>query len=303
MKDLIQEFIQVLRVDRGASRHTLDSYERDLVQFSQFLPSPINPAEIQAEHLKGYFDFLQQNQLSPSSQSRKMSSLRQFFKFCCLEKGLEKSPMDAFENPKNKKKLPKDLSPEEIEKLLDSVKKGLDYPSRMTSALQARDRAMVTLLYATGMRVTELVSLRLNDLDLQEMFIRVKGKGGKERLAPFVRAASDALYDYLGEKRELLSPQSDHVFLNERGGGLSRQGFWKCLKKHCRQAGLSDEISPHRLRHAFATHLLHSGIDLRSLQLLLGHADLSTTQIYTHLKAKHLKEAHQKFHPRGDDES
>lgn len=235
-----------------------------------------------------------------SSLSRAASSLRQFFKFCCLEGHLEISPADSLKTPARPNRLPKTLSHAEVEALLEQVKTGKNYKHSVKEALQQRDRAMVFLLYATGMRVSELVELKVRQVDTEEGLIRVKGKGGKERVIPFAPIAGEYLIEYIQNGRLQLGDPSEALFCNHRGKAITRQAFWLLLKELAHLAEVPHTLSPHVLRHSFATHLLQSGINLRTLQGLLGHSDLSTTQIYTHINAEHLKETHRKYHPRGD---
>jgi integrase/recombinase XerD len=231
--------------------------------------------------------------------ARKVSALRQFFKFCCLEGLLEHNLGEGLSTPKQPHRLPDALSMEEIQALLDTATRGLDYKGSHRTAQQGRDRAMIYLLYATGLRVSELVGLELAQIDLPQSFVRVMGKGSKERIVPFPPVVGKLLESYLLQDRTVLKARTQHVFLNPRGLALTRQGFWKTLNHIALKSGLGRRISPHKIRHAFATHLLQSGMNLRSLQMLLGHSDLSTTQIYTHVSPEHLKNTHKKHHPRG----
>jgi integrase/recombinase XerD len=232
-----------------------------------------------------------------------VSSLRQFFKFCCVERGMKTNPAEHLRSPSIPKRLPKHLSSEEVTALLTSVETGLPYSGALGDALRTRDCAMIYLLYATGLRVSELVGLAVHELDLEMGYLRVRGKGGKERIAPFADVAGDRLRAYIDQSRPGLggSKAQNALFLGLRGEPLTRQAFWKTLGQIARLAEIRKPISPHVLRHSFATHLLQSGINLRSLQILLGHSDLSTTQIYTHVTPEHLKKAHRRFHPRGGD--
>ncbi len=211
-----------------------------------------------------------------------------------------KNPTDLLKSPKQPQCLPKFLTQEQVGSLLLITETGIPYRENHEKALHTRDRAMVYLLYATGLRVSELVGLTTHDLDLAMSYLRVKGKGEKERITPFAPVAGKHLALYLEEHRPRLHPATDHFFLNERGFALTRQAVWRILKSLALQAGISAPLSPHVLRHSFATHLLQSGMNLRSLQMLLGHSDLSTTQIYTHVTPEHLKAAHRKYHPRGE---
>jgi integrase/recombinase XerD len=301
-------FLQAQRVDRGAAALTVQAYRRDLEHFSRWLDetsrgpgtTPPSPGDLAA-----YLDHLRVTLgQGPASIARKTSTLRQFFKFCCLERGYPSNPAELLRTPARVRRLPSHLSVEQITELLSAADAGLPYAAHakrdeagqaLAAALRARDCAMVYLMYATGLRVSELTGLTTHSLDLKSRYLRVRGKGDKERIAPFAPVAAQKLQDFIERHRPLLvDPGSDALF------ALSRVTFWQILKKLADQAGLpSSRISPHKLRHSFATHLLAAGINLRSLQLLLGHADLSTTQIYAHVTPGHLKATHRKFHPRG----
>ncbi len=307
-QDIITEFLESKRVDRGLSHKTVEAYQHDLFQFFEWLPPHLIPSRVEPDHLSRFVQFLARRKTQPVSINRKLSTLRQFFRFCCLEKDFEKDPTEGLESPQVPQRLPRFLSVDQVRQLLQSVDQGLPYPGADAEILQARDRALLYLLYATGLRISELLSLTLLQLDLPGGYLRVRGKGSKERIAPFVPAAGDRLQTYLDFYYPLLqarvpghSPnESDLVFLNARGHPLSRQSCWKLIKSLAAQASISTEISPHVLRHSFATHLLQSGMNLRTLQMLLGHSDIATTQIYTHLNREDLKRAHQKYHPRGE---
>jgi len=303
----LNEFIESQRIDRGSSKRTIEAYRRDLSQFASWLPEKTTLSEIDPGTLGKFLASLSKQGQRSSSIARKASSLRQFFKFCCLEKHLQLNPAEGLESPSLPKNLPKYLSPENVQALLGAADEGIPYQvasENLLAALRARDAAMVYLLYATGLRVSELVGLRVGNLEIEQGYLRVRGKGDKERIAPFAPIAGEKLLQYLKNHRPMLEAKrsenrGDMVFLNRDGASLSRQGFWKNLKTLALQAGVPVSISPHVLRHSFATHLLQAGINLRSLQTLLGHADLSTTQIYTHVTPDHLKSSHRKYHPRG----
>lgn len=299
LTDPIGKFLESRRIDRGASSNTISAYRRDLEQFAAGVPSGRRLDEVVAEDLEAWITRLHKAGMDPRSVARKVSALRQFFKFCCLELGLERNPAERLESPSVSKRLPKFLAREEVTLLLRATQQGLPYPERLKAALTARDKAMVFLLYATGLRVSELVGLHAHNLDLEMGYLRVRGKGSKERIAPFVDVAGGHLREYLETFRPALTPKGDHLFVSQRGDPLTRQAFWKTLKALAAQANIRSPLAPHHLRHSFATHLLQSGMNLRSLQMLLGHSDLSTTQIYTHVTPEHLKEAHRKYHPRG----
>jgi integrase/recombinase XerD len=304
----IEAFLDALQVDQGCSRHTLAAYGRDLRQLATFLPHdsrhPAGGPEVSAitpDQLEEFLARLSRQKQSARSISRKTSSIRQFFKFACLELGLRTNPAEQLQLPKIGRALPKFLTEKETEALLAALNPGLDYrDAKLSTALQARDRAMLVLLYATGLRVSELLSLTTHSIDLEQEYLRVKGKGEKERIVPFATAAGDELRAWLKEPRATLHPAGDHLFLNHQGRPLSRQSFWKILAELARKAGIRKTVSPHVLRHSFATHLLQAGMNLRSLQMLLGHSDLSTTQIYAHVTPEHLKDAHKRYHPRGE---
>jgi len=302
LQPAVGAFLDALQVDRGSSRHTLGAYGRDLRQWIDGLPATHTTLDqISSSDLETFLALLSQQGQSARSISRKTSTLRQFFKFACLELGLQKNPAEQLALPKLGKSLPKFLSQKETESLLAQLDPGLPYQDEtLAQALQARDRAMVVLLYASGLRVSELLSLTTHHLDLEQGYLRVRGKGEKERIVPFAPYAGEIIRSYLETQRAALTPQTDHVFLNHSGTPLSRQSFWKSLKLLAQHAGIRRTVSPHVLRHSFATHLLEAGMNLRSLQMLLGHSDLSTTQIYTHITPEHLKDAHRRYHPRGE---
>jgi integrase/recombinase XerD len=301
-EDWIFDFLESQRIDRGAADPTIQAYGKDLRQLQEWLSSKTSWREVTPTKIQEYLSHLHGQGMKSASIARKTSAIRQFYKFCCLEKSIEKNPMELIEGPPPIQALPKHLDTDQITALLTAADRGFPYPQSSGNALRARDRAMVYLLYATGLRVSELVGLELHQLDVEMGFLRIKGKGDKERLVPFADQAGEKLLEYLQEFRPTFKPATSLVFLNHRGLALTRQSFWKILKALANQAGIETPLSPHVLRHSFATHLLQSGMNLRSLQMLLGHSDLSTTQIYTHITPEHLKEAHQKFHPRGGKE-
>jgi integrase/recombinase XerD len=302
-------FLDSRRIDRGAAARTIEAYARDLDQFALALPKGAETAlaSVDSDDLHRFLKRLHAEKAKPASVARKISALRQFFRFGMLELSLETNPADQLRTPAQPKRLPKFLTHESIQKLLAAVATGLPYPESIREALVLRDRAMVVLLYATGLRVSELVGLAEHQVDLSLSYVRVRGKGGKERIVPFADAAREAIEAYLARGRPALVAEKlrhgstvEALFVSRRGDGLTRQSFWSTLKDLAVLAGIDEEISPHRLRHSFATHLLQAGMNLRSLQALLGHADLSTTQIYTHVTPEHLKELHKKYHPRGE---
>lgn len=292
MDRLVDAFITHLRVDRGLSENTIEAYSRDLVRFIQYLKS--RSIDIRGLRTQGIRDYLTHisRQLSERSQSRNISAIKTFFRFLVLEDRIKENPARLLETPQIPRNLPDVLSIEEVEKLLaqpnPSKPKGL------------RDRAMLELLYATGLRVSELVGLRISNINLEAGFLKTIGKGSKERLVPFGEKALVAIQEYLSNGRPALlkSGNPPQIFLNMRGRPLTRQGFWKIIRNHGVNAGISKPIKPHGIRHSFASHLLGAGADLRSVQVMLGHADITTTQIYTHVTRERLKELHEKCHPR-----
>ncbi|OAQ20740.1 site-specific tyrosine recombinase XerD [Thermosulfurimonas dismutans] len=296
MQAEIVAFLEYLTLERNLSENTLQSYARDLGDFKEFLEKEgiDDLKEVSIETILLFLESLKRRKLSSSSVARKLSALRSFFRFLELEKGFTNNPLLLVESPKLPQRLPKVLTINEVERLLSapdtSTPRGL------------RDKAMLETLYATGLRVSELVALTFSQLNLSAGFVRVFGKGSKERLVPLGDFAREYLERYIREARpKLLSGRSDppQVFLNRYGKPLTRQRFWQIIKDYARKVGIDTEISPHVLRHSFATHLLEGGADLRAVQMMLGHASLSTTQIYTHLDLKNLRKIHEKHHPRG----
>ncbi len=292
---VIDTFLDALWQERGLSENTLAAYERDLRFFSYWLSAQqvrfetVTPADIQA-----YLGHRIQQSSKASSTARLLSSLKRFYRYLLRENHIDTSPVELIEAPRQGRTLPGTLSEDEV--------LGLLHAPDIRQAEGLRDRAMLELLYATGVRVSELIGLQIAFCSLQNGVIRVFGKGSKERLVPMGNEAVDWLQRYLAEARPTLMAGKgtcDFMFVTRRGGGLTRQAFWYVIKKHAKQAGIRGKVSPHTLRHAFATHLLNHGADLRVVQLLLGHADLSTTQIYTHVARARLQIMHKKHHPRG----
>jgi integrase/recombinase XerD len=303
IETLIRNFLESRRIDRGASRLTLDAYGRDLLQLAAFLENQAirSVEEISPDHLRHFLATLQSTCPRPSSLARKTSAIRQFFKFCCLEEGLVVDPAESLISPHLEKRLPQFLTSSEVQALLEASARGLPYratPTPVQNALRSRDHAMLALLYASGLRVSELVKLSLHQLERESFYLRVRGKGDKERIVPFAPLAAEALDRWIEQSRPILHPNHSFVFCNQRGEPLTRQTFWSILKSLGEEAQLRTHLTPHIIRHSFATHLLESGIQLRSLQMLLGHSDLSTTQIYTHIAPEHLALTHERCHPR-----
>jgi integrase/recombinase XerD len=290
----LDRFLHFLLVEKGLSQNTLEAYSRDLIQYFRFLDEQgiTDLLQTQANTLYEYLGTLRTRKLSGRTQARILSALRSFYRFLQEESLRKDNPTLPLQGPKPKRTLPHTLSELEVETLIHQPK--------TESPRGVRDAAMLEVLYATGLRVSELISLTLDQLELEAHLIRTIGKGSKERLVPIGKAATRCLMDYLEKGRPplLKHPMAPWVFLNNRGDRLSRQGFWKILGQYGRQAGILKKISPHTLRHTFATHLLEGGADLRSIQTMLGHADISTTQIYTLVTHEHLREAYRRYHPR-----
>lgn len=290
---LIERFADALWMERGLSRNTLDSYQADLRHCARWLAAHGRSLrDAGREHLMKYLAALVRQSARPRTSARRLSSLRQFYQLAVRERWLTEDPTALIEAPKIGRPLPKSLSEAEVEALLQAPDQGGEEGQR--------DRCMLELLYATGLRVSELVGLTPDQVSLNQGLVRVIGKGGKERLVPLGDDAVDWLRRYLlGARSALLhGRQADALFVTRRGDGMTRQAFWYRIKKHARTAGIQVELSPHTLRHAFATHLVNHGADLRVVQLLLGHSSLSTTQIYTHVARERLKSLHARHHPR-----
>ncbi|MGZ4134479.1 MAG: site-specific tyrosine recombinase XerD [Tumebacillaceae bacterium] len=294
MDKLIERFIHYLAVERGLAMNTLESYQRDLIGYVKFLQkngiSDLN--QTRRANIISYLAELQRNGRATSTISRNLASMRAFYGFMLRDGLIDGDPTTNLESPKIEKRLPKVLTVDEVESLLEGPDGG--------SVAGIRDKAMLELLYATGIRVSELVALNISDVNLNMGFLKCYGKGSKERIIPLGTMALKTVSDYVMRSRvKLLRDQSEEsLFLNHHGQRLSRQGFWKIIKKYAHAARIEKEITPHTLRHSFATHLLENGADLRSVQEMLGHADISTTQIYTHLTKSRLKEVYAKTHPR-----
>ena len=288
---LLDRFLDTLWLESGLSRNTLSAYRSDLEALAVWLKGP--PDKATRSQLQNYFASCVSQGARPRSTARMLSSLRRFYRYLLREGLITDDPSALLESPKLGRPLPKSLTEEQVEKLLQA-------PDTAT-ALGLRDRAMLETLYATGLRVSELVALNMQQVDLQSGVVRVVGKGDKERLVPLGEEAIEWLQSYLGEARRglLHGHSSDALFPTARGAAMTRQAFWHNLKRYAQIAGIETHLSPHSLRHAFATHLLNHGADLRVVQMLLGHADLSTTQIYTHVARERLKSLHARHHPRG----
>jgi len=289
---LIEQFQDTLWMEQGLSDNTLQAYGSDLKQFASWLQHK-SLMETQAADVSTYLAVKFQQGASARSSARLLSSLRRFFAFLMRQGAMAEDPCARIEAPHVGKRLPGTLSEADVEQLLAAPE--------YSTPLGLRDRAMLELLYATGLRVSELVSLRIEQINFRQGAIRVVGKGDKDRLIPMGEEAVSWLEFYKNNARkEILGQrQTDDLFVTRRASAMTRQGFWHIIKRYAKKAGINKPLSPHTLRHAFATHLLNHGADLRVVQLLLGHSDLSTTQIYTHVARERLKDLHARFHPRG----
>jgi len=291
---MLQDYLNYLSVERGLSKNTLESYARDLRQYLQYLKEKknIEIKETTQATVIGYLLQLQAKGKATATLSRSLAAIKSYYHFLFREAKIERDPTINLDAPKQEKRLPRVLSVEDVSNLLEQ-------PDLKTPA-GIRDRAMLEVLYATGLRVSELVSLKISDLNLEMGYIKCFGKGSKERIVPLGSVASKYVKHYLEHARKFLasSLNEDTLFLNHHGHRLTRQGFWKIIKKYAESINLENDITPHTLRHSFATHLLENGADLRSVQEMLGHADISTTQIYTHLTKSKIKEVYEKAHPR-----
>jgi integrase/recombinase XerD len=298
LDDLMLDFLAHLELERGLSRNTLEAYRTDLLQFGQFLTrSGSGPLEVSPAHLARFFSELasgkgDRSAVAPATLQRKVACLRSFYRYLRREQLLQDDPTAQLRGPRSIGRLPKVLSRDEVSRLLAT-------PHGSAPAAQ-RDRALLETMYACGLRASEAIALTVSQIDLESATLQAFGKGSKERIVPIGSKALGALRVYLERGRPQLIglAEQPRVFVNRRGGALSRQGLYKIVQRHARQAGLEDRMSPHTLRHSFATHLLAGGCDLRSLQEMLGHADIGTTQIYTHLSTERLREVYFDAHPR-----
>lgn len=300
MKEEIESFIRYLKVEKGYSGNTLEAYGNDLSQFKEFIEAKSEGKgllprleEVDKDTLIGYMLHFKEKEYSSATVARKIAAIKSFFGFLLEEGRLSTDPTENLGFPKVGKSLPRILGISEVNRLLEQA-------SANKSPEGMRDAAMLELLYATGMRVSELVSLNIADVDIKEGFVRCFGKGSKERVIPIHQRAMEKLTDYINKGHAALSGGGgkEALFLNQRGERLTRQGLWGILKGYAKKAGIKEKISPHILRHSFATHLLGGGADLRSVQELLGHVNISTTQIYTHLTQEGLHKTYDKSHPR-----
>jgi|TARA_B110000908_G_scaffold158274_1_gene199228 integrase/recombinase XerD len=288
----INDFIDYLKIERGFSFNSISSYKEDITKFRKFINNSKNPLEINADDIKGFLNNISK-ELNSTSQSRIISGLRSFFEFLIFEKYIKDNPLNLIESPKTSRKLPDVLSLEEIDVLISKID--------LYKEQGERNLAIIELLYGCGIRVSELVDLKISDLFFEENFIKVTGKGNKQRLIPIGNLTKQKINNYLNNSRnkvKVINTFNDHVFLNRRGKNLTRAMIFTIIKKLAEKANFSKSISPHTFRHSFATHLLENGADLRTIQQLLGHESITTTEIYMHLDNRYLSEALNKFHPR-----
>lgn len=294
MDQLLDSFLSYLAVEKGLSKNTIESYGRDVRKLTLFLQKNKIPevSNIKYENILDFLSHFKKQGFSDTTTVRTIVSIKQFFKYLLLEKIIDEDPTSQIQTPKMKKSIPGVISLEDVERILavpdDSTPEGI------------RDLAMLEVLYATGIRVSELIGLKLNEVNFEMGFVIVYGKGSKERIVPIGEKAQEKLKFYMEHSRSSLlkSREAKELFVTRRGRGMTRQGFWKLIKNYALKSGITKDISPHTLRHSFATHLLERGADLRTIQIMLGHSDISTTQIYTHVEGERLKVIHKKYHPR-----
>lgn len=300
MKEAVDRFLNYLRVEKGFSGNTLAAYRNDLYDLASFAEAEAAKrgtvpswTDFDRRRILSYLLHLKERGYVATTQARKVAAARSFFKFMVEEGSLRVNPMQDVSSPKVGKSLPKPISDSQARLLLEQ-------PAKLSTAEARRDKAMLELLYASGMRVGELVALNLGDVDTENGYVRCLGKGRKERLIPIYPQAAAAVAEYITEVRPQLAHKKDEpaLFLNPRGERLTRQGFWQKIKEYAKSANLDTRISPHTLRHSFATHMLSGGADLRSVQEFLGHANIATTQVYTRLTTEHIRRSYEKSHPR-----
>ncbi len=300
MREAIDSFLNYLRVEKGYSENTIAAYRNDLYQLAGFVEEQAarlgkTPSwdSFGRDGMLSYLLNLKERNYATTTESRKVAAARSFFAFMTTEDKIRDNPTQDIRSPRVGKSLPKPISIGEVRRLIEE-------PGKRSTVEAKRDRAMLELLYATGMRVSELVSLNLGDIDIDGGYVRCFGKGSKERLIPIHDRAARTVKEYIEETRLQVAHSKDEqaLFLNPRGDRLTRQGFWQKIKEYAKSADLSTEITPHTLRHSFATHMLGGGADLRSVQELLGHANISTTQVYTHLTSDHIRRSYEESHPR-----
>ncbi len=300
MKEEIKSFINYLTVEKGFSDNTTAAYDNDLRQLAEFAEQEaagrsVIPSwpDFTRQRMLSYMLNLKERNYAPTTVARKVAAARSFFSFLMAEGVIKTDPTENMSSPAVGKSLPKPIS-------IGQVRDLLEQPNKLSTVEAKRDKAMLELLYASGMRISEMISLNLGDVDTTGGYVRCFGKGHKERLVPIYEQAARSVQSYIDETRPRMTRRKEEValFLNPRGDRLTRQGFWQKMKEYARSAGLDSQISPHTLRHSFATHMLSGGADLRAVQELLGHANISTTQVYTHLTSEHVRRTYEKAHPR-----
>jgi integrase/recombinase XerD len=298
MKDSIENFLHYLAVEKGYSEHTISAYRNDLSGLTEFMSNQglSSWAAVDRQNMLGYMLHLKERGYVATTVARKVAAARSFFGFMVAEGQIKNDPTENMSSPSVGKALPKPIPLEQVRLLLEQ-------PTKLSSAEAKRDAAMLELLYASGMRISELVALNIGDVNTEgNYFVRCFGKGRKERIVPLYEKIATSIKNYIAEDRPKLAHGKSEtaLFLNARGDRITRQGFWQKLKEYAKSAGLSSQISPHTLRHSFATHMLSGGADLRSVQELLGHANISTTQVYTHLTTEQVRRTYDKSHPRAE---
>ena len=295
MDQLVDKYVNYLLVEKGLAQTTIESYSRDLVRYANFLEQRKirSITRIDSEVILQYLIELRKKGLGARSRARHLVSIRGFYRFLLQEKIIRNNPSKLIDLPRSGLKLPHVLSFNDVKRLL-----GTPNPRK---PIESRDLAMLEMLYATGLRVSELVNIKHHQVNLEAGFVRVIGKGSKERIVPFGMYAKEKTIEYMNTMRpiQLKKNSSPFLFVARAGKPMTRQAFWKRLRHYADKAGIKKKVTPHTLRHSFATHLLEGGADLRAVQIMLGHVDIATTQIYTHVSKKHLKKIHAKFHPRG----
>ena len=296
MESFLKEYLATLTIEKNLSENTINSYKSDLTSFLNFITqSGIDDlSDIKTTHITSFFKLLKDAGLNETSAARYFSSLKGFFKYLYRNEYIKTNPVERISPPKISRKLPEVLNVREINLILEQP--------NVKDTIGLRDKAILELFYACGTRISELINIKVNDLFLSEEVIRVFGKGSKERLIPIGSSAIKWITEYLKKSRPLLVKNfksENYLFLNQRGTKFSRMGIWKIVRQYVKQAGIEKNVHPHTFRHSFATHLIEGGADLRAVQEMLGHSDISTTQIYTHIDRDYIKLVHKKFHPRG----